>query len=82
MKLYNVEEIADILGTDRHLVYLLRDYELLKMVKLGRGWKTSEAELDRFIQWSLDRFIQWSLGRSLSNEDEIRYEAKRKTLTS
>lgn len=74
MKLYNVEEIADILGTDRHLVYLLRDYELLKMVKLGRGWKTSEAELDRFIQWSL--------GRSLSNEDEIRYEAKRKTLTS
>lgn len=73
MKLYNVEEIADILGTDRHLVYLLRDYELLKMVKLGRGWKTSEAELDRFIQWSL--------GRSLSNEEEIRYEAKRKTLT-
>lgn len=72
MKLYNVEEIAGILGTDRHLVYLLRDYELLKMVKLGRGWKTSEAELDRFIQWSL--------GRSLSNEDEIRYEANRKTL--
>lgn len=74
LKLYTIEEVADILGTDRHLVYLLRDYGLLPMAKLGRGWKTTEAELEKFIQWSL--------GRQLSNEDEIRYEVKRKTLTS
>ena len=67
------KQIEDVTGFDRHYIYLLRDYGLLRMGKNGRSYGTTPE--------ALREFLDWSLGKELNNEADIRREAQRKTRT-
>jgi excisionase family DNA binding protein len=48
-KILTIEEVVDILKVTRRTVYNYVKDGKLKAVKLGRVWRVTEEELDRFI---------------------------------
>lgn len=48
-KVYTLEEIAQILGLTRRTIYTYVHNGYLKAVKIGRGWRVSEAALNEFL---------------------------------
>ncbi len=70
-RLYSTAEIAELFGVDRHVIYKYRDSGLLKMRKMGHGWKSSRAEIEEFLQATA--------GKDVSSEDKIILEGMKKS---
>jgi excisionase family DNA binding protein len=49
-KIYTIEEVVEILKVTRRSVYNYLKDGKLNAVKLGRSWRVTEEELDRFIK--------------------------------
>lgn len=60
---YTISEIAEVTHIDKRIIYALRDYELLKMTKIGSRWGTTGTELERFLNWAL--------GKRMANREEV-----------
>ena len=50
-EILTTEQVAKVLGCNRHYVRALREAGLLKMMKLG-SWKCRRSTLDEFIRWA------------------------------
>lgn len=48
-KIYTIEEVVEILKVTRRTVYNYLKEGKLNAVKLGRSWRVTEEELNRFI---------------------------------
>jgi len=68
LKMYTMNEVAEILNCDRHHVALLRDYKLICCTKIGKGYMFSREEILRFQRETL--------GSDLSNKKAIEKYAK------
>lgn len=50
MKVYTLQEVADILQITRRTVYTYLKDGKLKAVKIGKFWRVSEENLEEFIK--------------------------------
>jgi len=68
LKMYTMNEVAEILNCDIHHVALLRDYNLIRCTKIGKGYMFSREEILRFQRDCI--------GHDLSNKRAIEKYAK------
>lgn len=64
---FNAQETAQIIGIDRHLLPLMSELKMLEGIKVGRGRRYSEKEIEEF--WEAFK------GTDLSNAENIRAAA-------
>ena len=64
---YTAQEAADAIGIDRHHMPLLCELRMLEGIKVGRGRRYSEKEIEEF--WETFK------GSDLSNAENIRTAA-------
>lgn len=51
---YTIAEVAEIVRVSRRTVYTWRDAGKLNAVKIGRGLRVSQTELDRILSGGID----------------------------
>lgn len=50
MKVYTVEQVAEIVQLHRMTIYKYIDQGKLKANKIGKGWRITQKQLDEFIE--------------------------------
>lgn len=50
MRVYTLDEVADIVGLTRRTLYTYVKTKQLKAVKIGRGWRVTEKALKDFVE--------------------------------
>ena len=64
------EQAVKALHIERHQLAKLREFGLIRAVKLGKGYGYRRQELERFLEWAE--------GKDLGTLDQIRHWAKLK----
>ena len=49
-KFLTIKDVMALLHVSRHYVEWIRDYKLLKMWKIGNKYRTTQADIDDFIE--------------------------------
>lgn len=65
----NTKEVCARLHTSEKTLRYLRRYGLLSMAKVGKGFVTTEAEVERLEQWLI--------GKTVTNSDSVRRYAEK-----
>lgn len=50
LKLYDIHELEEIFGVDRHVIYKYRESGLLKARKINKSWRSSGSEIKEFYR--------------------------------
>lgn len=57
LKLYDIHELEEIFGVDRHVIYKYRESGLLKARKVNKSWRSSGMEIRDFYRVTAGRDI-------------------------
>lgn len=68
-KYYTIAEVAEIVRVSRRTVYAWRDAGKLKAVKVGRGLRVSQTELNRILEGGIEIPSPWHKDQGAGGEE-------------